>query len=101
MRDEGVATAVPAEVVARNAIGMTGLAALGVTTLGAGLAWCVPVGWTVLGTTALLASRTPPAPLLTWPVQPDGTAAATVAACVLGAAGLVTYAQAGPANRSQ
>jgi hypothetical protein len=90
-----------ADVVVRDAVGLTGLAALGVTTLGGGLAWCVPVGWTVVGVTALLASRTPPAPLLTWPVQPGGTGAATIAACVLGAAGLVAYALAGPSTRAQ
>jgi hypothetical protein len=97
----GVVTDVPAEVVVRNAVGLTGLAALGVVTLGGGLAWSVPVAWTVVGVAALLASRTPSTPLLTWPVQPVGTTEATVAACVLGAAGLVAYALAGPSTRSQ
>ena len=97
----GAMAEVPGEVVVRNAVGLTGLAALGATTLGGGLAWSVPVGWTVIGVAGLLASRIPPAPLLTWPVQPAGTGAATVAAVVLGAAGLVAYALAGPSLRAQ
>jgi hypothetical protein len=95
------ALGMPAELVVRNAIGLTGLAVLGVVVLGGGLAWCVPMTWTVVGVTAILAARTPPAPLLTWPVQPAGSGAATVAACVLGAAGLVAYALAGPSTRTQ
>jgi hypothetical protein len=90
-----------ADVVVRNAIGLTGLAGLGVVVLGGGLAWCVPMAWTVVGVTALLASRLPPAPLLTWPVQPADSGAAMVAACVLGVAGLVAYAVVGPSTRSQ
>ena len=95
------ALGMPSDVVVRNAIGLTGLAALGVVVLGGGLAWCVPMTWTVAGVTTVLATRTPPAPLLTWPVQPAGTGAATVAACVLGVAGLVAYALAGPATRTE
>ncbi len=74
------ALGVPSDLVVRNAIGLTGLAALGVVVLGGGLAWCLPMTWTVVGVTALLATRTPPAALLTWPVQPAGSGAATVAA---------------------
>ncbi|MGB3437517.1 MAG: hypothetical protein WBA97_02090 [Actinophytocola sp.] len=96
----GVATDVPADMVVRNAIGLTGLAALGVAVLGGGLAWCVPMAWTVGGVTAILATRTPPAPLLTWLVQPGDSWAATVAAYVLGATGLTTYALAGPSTRN-
>jgi hypothetical protein len=92
---------VTADVVVRNAAGLTGLAALGATVLGGGLAWCVPVGWTAAGVTAVLATSDPPAPVLTWLVQPADSGAATVAACVLGVAGLVTYALAGPSTRAQ
>jgi hypothetical protein len=92
---------VTADVVVRNAAGLTGLAALGATVLGGGLAWCVPVGWTVAGVTALLATSDPPAPVLTWLVQPADSGAATVAACVLGVAGLAAYALAGPSTRAQ
>lgn len=83
---------VPDEVVVRDAVGLTGLAALGATLFGGGLAWCLPTGWTAVAVTALLASPLPAAPLLTWPVQPPDTPAATVAAGVLGAVGVLAYA---------
>jgi hypothetical protein len=84
------------EVVVRGAVGLTGLAALGATLLGSGLAWCLPVVWTVAAISALSARVPPPAPLVTWPVQPPDTTAAMVAACVLGAVGLLVYAVRGP-----
>jgi hypothetical protein len=87
---------VTTEVVVRGAVGLTGMAALGATVLGGGLAWCVPMVWTVAGVSALLASRPPAGPLLTWLVQPPDTTAATVAAGVLGLAGLLVYAIRGP-----
>lgn len=83
---------VPEEVVVRNAIGLTGPAALGATLLGGGLAWCLPTGWTAVAVTALFANPLPTAPLVTWPVQPPDTTAATVAAGVLGAVGVLVYA---------
>jgi hypothetical protein len=85
-----------AEVVVRDAVGLTGLAALGVTLLGGGLAWCVPVTWTVVAVSAWLAARPPVAPLVTWPFQPPATTAATVAAWTLGLGGLLVYAARGP-----
>jgi hypothetical protein len=87
---------VETEVVVRNAIGLSGLAALGVTVLGGGLAWCVPMVWSVAAVSALLARNPPRAPLVTWLVQPPDTTAATVAAGVLGMAGLTVYALRGP-----
>jgi hypothetical protein len=87
---------VATQVVVRDAVGLTGLVAFGATVLGGGLAWCVPVTWSVAALTALLSSRPVPAPLLTWPVQPAGTSAATVAAGVVGLAGLLVYAMLGP-----
>ncbi len=92
---------VTVDVVVRNAAGLTGLAALGVVVLGGGLAWCLPVAWTAVGVTVFLTTREPGAPLLTWLVQPGDSGAATVAACVLGVAGLVAYAVAGPSIRAQ
>jgi len=86
----------PAEVVLRAAVGLTGLAALGVTLLGGGLAWWVPVTWTVGAVSAWLASQPPVAPLLTWPLQPPDTTAATVAAWTLGLGGMLVYAVRGP-----
>jgi hypothetical protein len=94
----GVALGPPVttEVVVRNAIGLAGLAALGATVLGAGLAWCLPLTWTVVAMSAWLGSRPVVAPQVTWLVQPDGTTAATVAAVVTGVAGLLVYAFRGP-----
>lgn len=87
---------VPAEIVVRDAVGLAGLAALGATVLGAGLAWCLPVVWAVAAVAALMAGEPAVASLLTWPVQPPGTTSATIAAWTLGLAGLVVYAARGP-----
>ncbi len=87
-----LAREVPASVVVRNAVGMTGLAALGVTLLGGALAWCVPMVWTVVAVSAVLVSPTPGAPVVTWPVQPPDTPVALGAAVVLGVAGVLAYA---------
>ncbi|GAB1513790.1 hypothetical protein [Actinophytocola sp. KF-1] len=92
---------VAADVVVRNAAGLTGLGALGVTVLGGGLAWCLPVAWTAVGVTVLFAVPEPGAPLLTWLVQPADSGTATVAACVLGVSGLVAYTLAGPSTHTQ
>jgi hypothetical protein len=86
----------PSDVVVRNATGLTGLAALAVTVLGGGLAWSLPLTWTVVTAVPALTGQVPGAPALTWPFQPAGTTAATVAACVLGGSGAVAYALAGP-----
>lgn len=86
----------PAEIVVRDAVGLAGLAALGATVLGAGLAWCLPVVWALAAVSAYLSSQPAVAPLLTWPVQPPDTTAATVAAWTLGLLGLLVYALRGP-----
>jgi hypothetical protein len=86
----------PANVVVRNAVGLTGLTALAVVLFGGGLAWSLPLGWTVLTALASLAPGRPPAPLVTWPFQPAGTTAATVTAYVLGGMGVLAYARNGP-----
>ena len=87
------------EVLVRDAAGLAGLAAFGAAALGGRLAWCVPLGWSLAATSVFLASRDMPAPLLTWPLQPAGTAPATAAACVVGLAGLLVYVERGPATR--
>jgi hypothetical protein len=90
----------PSDVVARNAIGLTGLAALAVTLLGGGLAWALPLTWTAVVALIAVTVPEPGAPLLTWPIQPAGTTAATVAAVVLGIVGALAYALAGPRRTS-
>ncbi|TDV51923.1 hypothetical protein [Actinophytocola oryzae] len=87
---------VATEIVVRDGIGLTGLAALGVTVLGSGLAWCVPMAWTVVAVGARMANEPPAAPLVTWLLQPTGTAAASLAAGVLGITGLLVYSLRGP-----
>jgi hypothetical protein len=87
--------------ISRNVIGLTGLVALGATTVGPSRAWLPPLIWT-----ALLLRYTPPfgtsprhpAPLqmLTWLMQPAGTTSATIAAVMLGVAGTASYAILGP-----
>lgn len=84
------------EVVARNAIGLAGLAALGVTVLGGGLAWCLPMVWTVVALSVAMVKTPPEAPVITWPFQPPDTTAATVAAVVFGVVGLLVYTLRGP-----
>ncbi|HEX6351635.1 hypothetical protein [Actinophytocola sp.] len=91
-----IGPATETEVLVRNAIGLTGLAALGVTVLGGGLAWCLPMVWTVVALSVSMAGRPPVAPLVTWPLQPPDTTAATVAAGGLGIGGLLVYAVRGP-----
>jgi hypothetical protein len=83
-------------MVVRDAIGLTGLAALGAAVLGSGLAWVVPLVWSVVAVSAFMGNEVAPAPVVTWPVQPAGTTAATIAAAVLGLAGLLVYAVRGP-----
>jgi hypothetical protein len=94
----GVLAGPPAatEVVVRAAVGLSGLAALGVTLFGGGLAWCLPIAWTTVAVIAMMAGYPPAAPLVTWLVQPPGTTAATVAAVVLGLVGLGVYTAKGP-----
>jgi hypothetical protein len=81
----------PDAFVLRDVAGLGGLAALGAVLFGAGAAWALPVGWA--GVTLVV----PPgedhwlARLLTWPVQPTGTASATATAVVLGGTGLLAY----------
>jgi hypothetical protein len=87
---------VATEVVVRDAVGLAGLAAFGATVVGSGFAWCVPVAWSVVALSAVLSVHPAPAPLLTWPFQPAGTTAATLAAVLLGLAGMAVYAVRGP-----
>jgi hypothetical protein len=87
---------VATEVLVRNAIGLSGATALGATVLGGGLAWCVPMAWMVAGLGGYVADQPPTAPAVTWLFQPPDTTAATVAAVVLGLAGLLVYSVRGP-----
>lgn len=84
-------------LIARNAVGLAGLVALGAATIGAARASLLPILWT-----ALLMQVAPPmgAPpdrpmykeIFTWLVQPSGTTPATVTAVILGVVGTLAYA---------
>lgn len=83
---------VPVALVLRNTAGLLGLTALGAALFGAALSWVAPVTWTVISVLPFLdASPVVGLQILGWPVQPTGTAAATVCALALAAAGLVAY----------
>ncbi|MFF1902901.1 hypothetical protein [Kitasatospora sp. NPDC058218] len=82
-------------VLARDAAGLVGLAALGATVFGAQYAWTLPTGW--LG---IILFGTVPAgrvgEVVGWMLMPPGTTAATWTAMTLLVTGTVLYAVAGP-----
>jgi hypothetical protein len=89
----------PAAQVTRDAVGMTGVIALGAATLGANHAWAPPLYWTLLSWTVVALPWPWPATyrqVLTWMLQPADATAAGVTALVLGAAGVLAYAVLGP-----
>jgi hypothetical protein len=86
----------PAAQVTRDAVGMTGLIALGAATLGAGQAWLPPLTWTMLALLWAPPATAPYQQVLAWMLQPTHTAPATVTALVLGAGGAIAYAVLGP-----
>jgi hypothetical protein len=87
----------PAAQVARDAIGMTGLIALGAATLGANHAWVPPLYWTLLAWTVMaLPWPATSRQVLTWMLQPADATPAIVTALVLGATGVLAYAVLGP-----
>ena len=91
----------PAAQVTRDAIGMSGLIALGAVTLGANQAWIPPLSWTLLAWTLMALPWSLPASyrqVLTWMLQPADATPAIVTALVLGAAGVLAYAVLGPAH---
>ncbi|MFJ9944947.1 hypothetical protein [Streptomyces erythrochromogenes] len=82
-------------VVVRDAAGLMGLAALGAAVCGPAYAWTLPVGWLALS------SFSPPLvgvpmEIVTWMLQPPGTAASTWTALTMAAAGTAAYAVTGP-----
>jgi len=89
----------PAGLVLRDAAGLLGLTALGAVTVGAARSWFLPLAWT-LGSLVLSLPDTAWAQILTWQVQDPRNTAAGLTAGLLAAAGLFTYAVAGPARRA-
>ena len=84
-------------LIARNAVGLAGLVALGAATLGVARATLLPVLWTVLILQVIPPFGAPPdrplcREMLTWPAQPIGSTPATVSAVLLGVLGTLAYA---------
>lgn len=90
----------PLSVVARNAAGLLGLAALGAALFGAALAWVAPLTWTVIAVMPFFdASSRFGVQVAGWLVQPAGTGGATACGVVLGVLGLAAYTwRGGPAR---
>jgi hypothetical protein len=86
----------PARQVARDAVGMTGLVALGAATIGAGRAWVVPLTWTLLALFRVPAATSTCQQVLAWMLQPASSAPATITASALGVTGVLAYAILGP-----
>jgi hypothetical protein len=91
----------PAGQVTRNVAGMVGLLALGAARFGSGRAWIPPLTWTLMamvGRAQFWPSESAAAyqRMLTWMVQPEGSAPAGWTAVGLAVAGVLTYAVAGP-----
>ncbi|GAA0800728.1 hypothetical protein [Spirilliplanes yamanashiensis] len=85
-------------IVLRDAAGLLGLAALGAVASGASRAWFGPVAW-ALAAIALRGGESTAMQVVTWPVQPETSRAATVTAAVLAVAGGVAYAVRGARAR--
>ncbi|KHD75679.1 hypothetical protein MB27_21760 [Actinoplanes utahensis] len=87
---------VPVAVVARDAAGFTGLAALAATLFGRRLAWTLPV------VTGCVSAGVPAVPepfalyLLTWAGQPPDSRTALVTAALLAVTGAAGYVTRGP-----
>ncbi|MFJ1566659.1 hypothetical protein [Streptomyces erythrochromogenes] len=82
-------------VVVRDAAGLMGLAALGAAVCGAAYAWTLPVGWLALSSFSPPFTGVP-MEVVTWMLQPPGTAASTWTALTVTAAGTAAYAVTGP-----
>jgi hypothetical protein len=87
-----------AEVIVRGAVGFGGLIGLSAVVLGTGRAWLVPVGWTAVVLVGGWSGGEWYTKLLTWMMQPAGTAPATLTALALATAGTIAYALLGAAG---
>jgi hypothetical protein len=86
----------PARQIVRDAVGMSGLVALGAATLGASRAWVVPLTWTLLVLLWVPAAGATYQQVLSWMLQPAASAPAAITASVLGVTGVLAYAILGP-----
>jgi hypothetical protein len=83
-------------IALRDAVGLTGLAAVGVTLLGVRFGWLVPVVWAAV---SMMITQAPDGGLLmavaTWPASPSDRTA-TLIGMVLGLGGGLAYVLRGP-----
>jgi hypothetical protein len=80
-----------AEIILRDCVGLTGLAAIGATVFGRQLAWSPPVTWTLV--TAAFPTGDA---VVDWMQRPPGTTAANVTAAALAVIGTAAYTVFGP-----
>ena len=88
----------PLSFVVRDALGLTGLAALGAALLGPHRAWFPVVAWC---TPVIFLSAVGRQPVLTWMIQPVDNRPATLTATALVVAGVLAYSVLGPPRRVQ
>jgi len=88
----------PFGFVVRDALGLTGVAALGAILLGPHRAWFPVLAWCTPVVFMSVAGRQE---VLTWMVQPVSSRPAGLTAIALAAAGIVGYAVLGPPRRIQ
>jgi hypothetical protein len=86
----------PARQIVRDAVGMSGLVALGAATLAASRAWVAPLTWTLLVLLWVPAAGATYQQVLSWMLQPAASAPAAITASVLGVTGVLAYAILGP-----
>ncbi|WP_410610006.1 hypothetical protein [Amycolatopsis sp. lyj-109] len=83
-------SAVAASVIVRDAAGLAGLAGLAATVAGGQFGWTLPLAWCAVAPFVPNDSSTA-SQVLTWLLQPPGTAVATWTAVVLASGGAVTH----------
>jgi len=88
----------PFSFVVRDAVGLTGVAALGAILLGPHRAWFPVVAWC---TPVVIMASSGQKQVLTWMIQPVDSGPATLTAIALAGAGILGYAVLGPPRRVQ
>ncbi len=77
-------------IIARDALGLLGLAGIAATVAGGQYGWTLPLAWFAIS--PLVPPLDPAAKYVAWMLQPAGTPAATWTAVLLGALGVTAYA---------
>lgn len=77
-------------IIARDALGLLGLAGIAATVAGGQYGWTLPLAWFAFA--PLVPPRDVYADVMAWMLRPPGTSAATWTAAILGVTGIVAYA---------